>query len=89
MNREEKDGSSLFINTGDWLGNSPGKRWVTDGKSRTRLWMSSLARQDLCQHWAVLGSAVRSCNSDGSSEQSAMRSEEVRAGSSKKKRFRI
>ena len=33
--------------------------------------------------------AVRSCNSDGSSEQSAMRSEEVRAGSSKKKRFRI
>ncbi|KAL5160185.1 Ubiquitin receptor RAD23b [Glycine soja] len=85
MNREEKDGFSLFINAGDWLGNSPGKRWVTDGKSRTRLWMSSLARQDLCQHWAVLGSAVRSCNSDGSSEQSAMRSEEVRAGSSKKK----
>ncbi|KAG5141449.1 hypothetical protein JHK82_017144 [Glycine max] len=79
IGREEKDGFSLFINAGDWLGNSPGKRWVTDGKSRTRLWMSSLARQDLCQHWAVLGSAVRSCNSDGSSEQSAMRSEEFQA----------
>ncbi|KAG5016442.1 hypothetical protein JHK85_022578 [Glycine max] len=34
--KEQRRKRWVFINAGDWLENSPGKRWVAAGKSRTR-----------------------------------------------------
>ncbi|KHN38092.1 Putative DNA repair protein RAD23-1 [Glycine soja] len=43
--KEQRRKRWVFINAGDWLENSPGKRWVAAGKSRTRLWMSEFGQK--------------------------------------------